>query len=128
MRTAALGVLFLLTACGKQESGGVSTDAALQDCLGSWKTCAKHYTVVHKKPPESRAALLAWAAMEDATPTYRKDPWGNEPEVRQVTRYGFEVVSFGEDGYEGTDDDMIYNSDDDKIASRRKRTAPEVVR
>lgn len=123
----SLVLCLLLAACSK-ESGPSSSDAALQDCLGSWKTCAKHYTVVHRKPPESRDALVAWATTADALPVYRKDPWGREPEIRQVTRYGFEVTSLGEDGYEGTDDDWIYNSEDDKIASRRKRTSPEVVR
>ena len=68
------------------------------------------YYLRHRKLPSSLDALAeedpktgeAWL---DTIPS---DPWGNAYEMKPLGGKKFKIVSYGEDGQEGTEDDVVW--------------------
>ena len=74
---------------------------------------AKTWRMINKKYPQSLKAMeapLSPAADEDFI-RVEHDPWGNDY-VLLVDGKNIQVASWGPDGQEGTDDDVLYPSDD----------------
>ena len=75
----------------------------------------KMYYVRHRKLPSSLEELAeedpkTGQAYLDSIPN---DPWGNPYELKSLGGNKFKLMSYGEDGQEGTDDDVIWPREDE---------------
>ena len=76
---------------------------------------AMTWKMIHRKPPESlddMKAPLRDGDDEDFLDTIPEDPWGN-PYVLERDGSKIRIYSWGEDGQEGTEDDIVYPPEKD---------------
>lgn len=79
----------------------------LHDKAMLWKT-------IKRKPPDSLDEMMAPLRQgdQDFLETVPEDPWGN-PYVLERDGSRLRIFSWGEDGQEGTEDDIMYPPEED---------------
>jgi general secretion pathway protein G len=76
---------------------------------------AMMWKMIRRKPPESlddMKAPLREGEDEDFLDAIPEDPWGN-PYVLERDGSKIRIFSWGEDGQEGTEDDIVYPPEED---------------
>ncbi|MHC5010078.1 MAG: type II secretion system protein GspG [Planctomycetota bacterium] len=83
--------------------------------MSAFKTSIDMYIFTHRKVPSSLDTLLeedpktGEAYMEDIP----DDPWGNPYALKPLGGRKYQIISYGQDGQEGTEDDIKWPEESD---------------
>ena len=104
-----LGLLATMVAVnvfGNVETARKTT--ASNDCKAIYDAAETYRIRNHRVPTLEDLTTPDESSGQAYLRTLNKDPWDNDYLIRELEHNNFEVVSFGQDRYEDTEDDIVY--------------------